>query len=251
MANGVYININYPKLTIYGLVSKNEPNDIKYVGMTRRNPLYRLSNHIYEAKKEPNKNNRTKWISLINYEIIQIILDEIYDENIIFWEQFWISQIKTWGFELTNSNSGGGGLNKRNNDFSNWLSKRNMGNKYNIGKKHSEDTKLKISLKKIGKSSPRKGCIVSEETKNKQSLAKIGKIGNATGFKHSEETKNKKRKPVYQLDLDGKIIKEWLGAREASKNLAINESKITSVCKGNRITTGGFKWKYVNLCQNL
>ena len=50
MANGKYININYPKLTIYGLVSEDEPNIIKYVGVTRRNPLYRLSNHIYEAK---------------------------------------------------------------------------------------------------------------------------------------------------------------------------------------------------------
>jgi hypothetical protein len=250
MANGKYIN--YPKLTIYALVSENEPNIIRYVGITRRNPLYRLSNHIYEAKNFSNKNNKTRWISSINFKIKQIIIDEIIDDgNGIFWEKYWVNQIKSWGFVLVNSNNGGGGLNKRSEEFSEWLSNRNKGNKYNLGKKHSEEAKNKMSLKKMGKVSPRKGCVVTEETKERQSLAKIGKVGNATGFKHTEDTKNKKRKPVYQLDLDGNIIKEWLGAREASKSLGIQESKITSVCKGNRITTGGFKWKYINLCQNI
>lgn len=247
MANGKYININYPKIIIYCLVSESEPNMIKYIGITSRRPEYRLSNHIYEAKKNPNKNNRTKWISTNNFKIKQIILDIIETGDSYFWEKHWISLVKTWGFDLVNSNNGGGGSNKKSLEFSKWLSERNKGNKYNLGKTHSEMAKLKMSKAKLGKPSPRKGCVVSEETKIKQSLAKQGKKGNATGFKHTEETKNKKRKPIYQLDLDGNIIKEWLGAREASKNLGIHESKITSVCKGNRITTGGFKWKYINL----
>ncbi len=84
MANGKYININYPKIYIYGLVSKEKPDDIKYVGITSRTPSNRLSNHIYEAKKDSNKTNKTKWISSVNYEIDQIILDIVDEETSVF-----------------------------------------------------------------------------------------------------------------------------------------------------------------------
>ena len=79
MAKGKYININYPKITIYALVSEIEPDIIKYVGVTRRIPRYRLHNHISEARKTPNKNSKTKWISSVNFKIKQIVLDEVSD----------------------------------------------------------------------------------------------------------------------------------------------------------------------------
>ena len=62
MANGRYINI----ITIYGLVSSEEPNNIKYIGVTRRNPKYRLNSHIYKAKHFPEKTNKTKWINSVS-----------------------------------------------------------------------------------------------------------------------------------------------------------------------------------------
>lgn len=46
-------SININEVTIYGLVSGKEPNNIKYVGITRRKSNHRLNNHIYEAKKNP------------------------------------------------------------------------------------------------------------------------------------------------------------------------------------------------------
>jgi group I intron endonuclease len=215
---------------IYCLVSEDEPNNIKYVGITRRKPEYRLSNHIYEAKKEPNKNKRSKWISENNFKIKQIILD-IVDENPIFWEQYWISQIKTWGFDLVNSNKGGGGLNKRSIEFSKWLSNRNIGNKYNLGKTHSLNAKDKMSKAKIGKESPRKGAIISDETKLKQSLSKLGKKSNASGFKHSEETKMKKRKKLLQFNLNGDLIKEWDSVTEVANHFNVGISTISNVLK--------------------
>ena len=224
-----YININYPTI-IYCLVSEDDINNIKYVGITRRNPEYRLSNHIYEAKKEPNKNERTRWISQNNFNIKQIILDSV-DGNPIFWEQYWISQIKTWGFNLVNSNNGGGGLNKRSIEFSKWLSNRNIGNKYNLGKTHSLSTKNKMSKAKIGKESPRKGAIISDETKLKQSLNKLGKKGNASGFKHSEETKMKKRKKLLQFNLNGILIKEWDSVTEVANHFNVGISTISNVLK--------------------
>jgi hypothetical protein len=241
MANGKYINI-------YALVSESEPNVLKYIGVTRRNPKNRLKSHLFEAKATPTKNKRTSWISQNSYKIQQIILDEVLEENCDYklLEKFWISLVKSWGFTLVNSNNGGGGTLKRDENFSKWLSNRNLGNKYNLGRKHSEESRKNMSLSHIGLPSARLGVEVSQATKDKQSKAKLGKKGNATGFKHTEETKNKKRKPVIQLDLNGNFIKEWIGGREAAKMLRIQESNITLVCKGQRATTGGFKWIFKN-----
>jgi hypothetical protein len=73
MANG-------NKISVYALVSIYNQNDIKYVGITRRNPKYRLNSHLFEAKKTPDKNKRTKWISSLDFKITQLILD-IVDED--------------------------------------------------------------------------------------------------------------------------------------------------------------------------
>lgn len=48
----------------------------------------------------------------------------------------------------------------------------------NIGKKHSDESKLKMSLAKIGKTAWNKGLQMSDEAKQKMSLAKIGKPSN-------------------------------------------------------------------------
>jgi group I intron endonuclease len=247
MANGKYININYPNIYIYALVSEEDQKNIKYIGVTSKTPSNRLSNHIYEAKKTPNKTDKTKWITSVNYKLKQIILDIVDFETAYFWEQYWISQFKTWGFVLVNSNNGGGGLGKRSIEFSAWLSNRNKGNKYNLGKTHSEDTKLKMSNKKLGKPSPRKGIEVLEKTKEKQSKAKIGSVGNATGFKHTEETKNKKRKKVLQISINGQIINEFTSVSDVSNYFSVNISTISKRLDKNKEYKGFiFKTKIEN-----
>lgn len=229
MANGKYININYPNFYIYGLVSKDNPDDVKYIGITSKTPSNRLSNHIYEAKNFNDKTEKTKWISSVNYEIEQIILDIVNEETSVFWEQYWISQFKTWGFQLVNSNNGGGGLGKRSPEFSAWLSQRNKGNKYNLGKTHSDDTKLKMRNKKIGVSSPRKGVIVLDKTKEKQSLVKLGKASNAKGFKHTEVTKDKKRKKVMLFDINNILVNEFNSVSEVADFFAVANSTISKI----------------------
>lgn len=52
-------------------------------------------------------------------------------------------------------------------------------------------------------------------------------------------------KPVLQYDLNGKIIKEWNSATEASRELNIKLSNISSVALNRKSqSAGGFKWKY-------
>lgn len=50
--------------------------------------------------------------------------------------------------------------------------------------------------------------------------------------------------PIYQCDLDGNIIKRWEKAIDAEKELNIDRRNILKVLKGERVKSGGFKWKY-------
>ena len=54
----------------------------------------------------------------------------------------------------------------------------------------------------------------------------------------------KNSKSVIQMDLNGKIIKEWDSMSEVQRVLGISSSKIAMCCKGKRNKTGGFKWSY-------
>ncbi len=50
---------------------------------------------------------------------------------------------------------------------------------------------------------------------------------------------------VYQMDLKGKIIKKFESAAEAGRILGICCTHIGCVCNGNRKSSGGFRWKFV------
>ena len=68
------------------------------------------------------------------------------------------------------------------------------------------------------------------------------------GLNKSSEKAGKPKKPVYQIDkYTGEIIAEFPSIAEAGKTLGMkNPSNITLVCTNKRISSGGFKWKYVN-----
>jgi len=129
------------------------------------------------------------------------------------------------------------------------------------GKKHSEETKQKISNNS-------KGIKKSEESKKKMSESRKGHImytdewrkkisqGNL-GRKVSNETKKilseqkigntNRRKTVLQYDKKGNFIKEWSSVLEAA--LFLNKktgAAITEVCSGKRKSIFGYIWKYKN-----
>jgi hypothetical protein len=82
---------------------------------------------------------------------------------------------------------------------------------WHFGRKLSDETKRKISLKKIGCVSPMKGkhYKMSEETKKKISLANQGKkLSSETRLKISLSKTGKKRP-----DMVGSNNKSWLGGR--------------------------------------
>ena len=67
---------------------------------------------------------------------------------------------------------------------------------------------------------------------------------------HGKDCKNSKR--VYQISLDGKLIKIWDSATEASNELKISQSSISNVCNGKKRrkggdvskTAGGYVWVF-------
>ena len=111
------------EINIYTLSDPNT-NKIMYVGKTRNIPK-RYSDHINEAKKS-NLTKKQQWInSLLNNGLkpkIEILDTCSEDESEIF-ESFYISLIKSWGFDLTNI-------------FTSGMSESMKGNKYAVGLTH-------------------------------------------------------------------------------------------------------------------
>ena len=61
-------------------------------------------------------------------------------------------------------------------------------------------------------------------------------------LKKNKRLNSDKKLKVIQIDLNGNLIKEWDSATTASNILKIN--RITSCCRGERKTAGGYKWIY-------
>lgn len=119
-------------------------------------------------------------------------------------------------------------------------------------RKFSEEHKQKLSKSKRGIPSKLRGIPRSNETKTKISISNKGKntssrnpLSNETKIKISQGVKGKNSLKVVQLDKNDKLIKIWDSILEAKETLKINH--INKVCKGQRKTAGGFKWKYL-LC---
>ncbi len=69
--------------------------------------------------------------------------------------------------------------------------------------------------------------------------------GNA---KHARESgiMNTHKKAVFQMDMDGNIIKEFESIKQASDQTGIHNRSINPTCKGKRHQAGGYRWRYVS-----
>ena len=187
------------EIKIYTLSSTRNPNNIRYVGKTKQKLTRRLSQHLLDAKNHKkigkSTNYNYNWINKEISEGYSIIITELdsleflENENWKWLEQYWISQIKSWGFKLTNLTIGGDG--NQNQYFS------------------------KESIEK--RASKIRGIPRDSETKKKISEG-------LTGIKRSKETKQKvsqsirmlQGKEVLQFDRNGNFIKKWECAIDAA-----------------------------------
>lgn len=241
---------------IYELIDPRT-NDPYYIGKSN-NPKVRLNTHIKRAQNNLSYVYKENWIrSLLKEGLkpIMNIIDEVSFEEWEFWEKYYISLYKSFGFNLTNTTEGGEGGNSKNqskdtikkrietrkNNNKPWISEEQkekirvkmMGNKNMLGKYHSLESKIKMSIKHKEN--------ITSEFKEKMRIINLGNK-NRKGKKCSEETKNKLRKKILQLTLNGEIISEFESYTEA-----MNTTKISGInnCLRNKAkTAGGYIWKY-------
>jgi hypothetical protein len=96
--------------TVYIYSLEYPEGNIRYIGKST-DPVERLKSHINDSMITTNS-HKTAWIrGLLNsgVEPIMNIVDEVCKSEWSFWEKFYISLFKTYGFSLTNSTEGGDG----------------------------------------------------------------------------------------------------------------------------------------------
>lgn len=218
----VYCTVKYKIYTL------NDPdtNEIKYVGKTTQSLKKRLAQHIRETYRfSTYKGNWVK--SLLFKGKLPII--EVLDESNNNWqelESYWITQLKAWGFKLTNMTDGGDGNN--NQVFSKeTLQRKSLALK---GIKRPKEVREKISKSHKGKK-------LSQITKEKLRNINLGKT-------YSEETKRKRYKSVLLIDEKGLIIEEFQSLKEAAEKHNCRKGSISNVCTGRCKTACGKFWKF-------
>lgn len=144
------------------------------------------------------------------------------------------------------------------------ISKAHMGNKYNLGRHPSEETKRKIS-------NSCKGRVISEETRLKLSKSgkgravsdKVKKImseklkGNTNGSFISDKSRlsrnikvavSKTEYKIIKYDLDGVFIDEYMNSYKAEIIMGYPKRSIWQVLNRNKISIyKGFLWKKVRV----
>lgn len=116
------------------------------------------------------------------------------------------------------------------------------------GKKHSKESKRKMSEKATGRK-----C--SDETRQIMSKSQKGEKNNFYGKHHSEDTKQKlseankgknspQSKKIAQYDKQINLIKIYDSIRQAERETGVDHSSISRCCKGKLKSIGGYIWKY-------
>lgn len=91
-----------------------ETNQIRYVGRTCDSLKTRLNNHL----SRPTNNNTANWIHGLKAKGLRPIIEElelVTEKESVLVESFWISQFKTWGFQLFNMNLNS--ISRKRSDF--------------------------------------------------------------------------------------------------------------------------------------
>jgi hypothetical protein len=173
-------------------------------------------------------------------------IDLVEDDKSIFWEKYYISLFKTWGFELKNKNNGGGGPIKYSENQKLKMRKphkEGTGDKISkalTGKKRgpqSEETKQKIRTIRTGKPQPN----ISKANKGRI-ISWANKIGDAHRGKPKKYLSH--HKPILQCDLQNNILNEYQSAQDAGRCLGRSGNQIADCASGRQKSAYGYKWQY-------
>jgi hypothetical protein len=255
---------------IYALVDPRD-NHVRYVGKANK-PEDRYKNH-FNSSRDKNTHKRN-WISSVRKDGFRpelLILDEVSIDNWQYWESFYISLYKTFGFNLVNYTSGGDGA-----TFGNDGSWKKGNIPHNKGIPCKEETKEKIRNKLVGTSNvfsykaiiqydiqyneiKRYKCIKDaiDESDGLFIASKISMCckgirkqhrGFIWKYDNGEKLVVEKiilgKKKVVQYDLNLLELNRFNSIADAYRMTNVRAGSIVRCCKGKDITAGGFIWKY-------
>ena len=231
---------------IYTLSTKEEPNNIRYIGKTD-NPKDRIERHIqpYYLNEGTYKANWLKSeLNKVNTPILTVI-DEVYFAEWQFWESYWIEQFRAWGFKLTNGTTGGEGL-ILTKDLINKRTKTRMDNTalkiidkikfYNIQKNNNlwYGERVCNNCNKI---------VIYKKEKRFDLIKELKRVNEENRICEECHLKRKK-KQIIQLDNNGNKLNVFESIRYAEMKTGIDRASISRCCQNKQNTAGGFKWKF-------
>lgn len=152
--------------------------------------------------------------------------------------------------KLMSQNRKGKGLGCITEEICKQRSERFKGeNNPNFGKSLTNDQKIKISekMKQIWEEKKKNGYTNSPRLLAALAEGRRKRIEEAR-LRNSNKPELKGRKQrVAKLDDLGNILEEFDSITDAASKTKLQSTKISMVCRGERITTGGFKWKYLDI----
>jgi hypothetical protein len=217
------------------------PKGVRYVGKTIQSLKVRLSAHTLEK----GRNRKQNWIKSLKskgikptIEILDIVDEDVWEER----EIYWIQQFKDWGFDLVNTQLGGGNDGQHSNKSVQQLD-RCTGEIIDTFKSIKE-AYIKTNATNINRCLAGKrmasGGFAWKYTDDKDYIFVPTKKRNYK-VKNSIVSSN-----INQLDKDTEeVIATFNSITEASKVTGVDSSKICQVCKGKRKSASGYKWRYV------
>lgn len=221
--------------------------DIRYVGKTI-SPKRRYNCHL-SPKKATIKTPIGRWVKKLQKSGLRPIMEilETCESNWESREKYWILFYRGLGKKLCNLTEGGEGV---------------------CGILRSKETRLKISINNAKATAKRvyqfskDGILLNEYEsisvaakitrlrQDKISRCALGKMNRCGDFIWSYDKTFKpipissRARSIYQLDLNGNILREYLSLESAEKSVGQSRNNIRKVCTGNQKSAGGFKWAY-------
>ena len=240
-------------------------NKVRYVGKAN-NVSQRYKAHLNKARKH--QTHKWNWIQQLKREGLKPIIDVIDIVSIYewqYWEIYWISQMKQWGFDLVNYTNGGDGC-----TFSNQTSfkkgdggKRVVGyNKEGVKVYEFKTTEEATKIFKIHKSNIPCCCSVGCRSKTVKGYAwfylddvvllnnnEIRKLvnerynknlkSNGGSFKIGQKGIRSKKVKVIDLDSGDEIIYE--SGLDAANKIGVSQPSISWAIKNSKIIKKQYK----------
>jgi hypothetical protein len=230
----------------------SDPNTglVRYIGKTN-NIRNRLKGHLSnnQLSKPTKKNN---WIiSLLRENLLPIIeeVDEVDSDDIDFYEIFYISLFKTWGFDLLNGTDGGDGYDwtgRKHNNYSKLKSKINNPNRKSVAQFDLDGNLIKEyhSLREAALSVNGNRAHISRVCNGKQKTSSgfkwsfIDRINNydipeqkSRIIKYKKPRIDVRMKKIQVFDLDGNLLDICRSVNETSNKYNCHRLLIEKCCE--------------------